>query len=1693
MTVNHLMGSDYFLNNRRKTTNQLQKTLEKLSSGYQINRAADDAARLAISEKARTIIKGLEQGTKNINDGISYLHTQDGSAQEIHNILHRLEALAVQSANGTYDEVDRNTLDCEYRQLIEEIGHITDTSNFNELPLFEKHLESYGLKEGAVSHNESVTIDRTKSPLVIGFTLDGKQQEAVIDIPYGTYPADELADMIDTKLYKEYPNLIIGLNKDNQFTMQSEPGKLDYIGGPGAGLFYDSTIGSSDGYLLGVTVFQTDNAKLHIEAGANDEMSFRVGTDDTKYTITLDEGKYTRSELIDHINAKITESGIPGEIRAVPETNKDGGKIIGLASKSTITGLSGNFIKMDNKSSPIYDIACYGYVNNTQSVLTGKKALTADTEILRGRNEYFTLDLKWYGEDGSAESRRVQIDLLDASENEKVYASPDDIIARINEQLGDDLPFTASLDGAGRITIKSDQYGNKCSVDLVESAAPSKYMVYDLFDSGSLIKVKPSAETSKYVPASVTGKKNIGTSVVIPTDENELEFTVATDSGNETIKVSVAAGTYTSSSLQTALNDSLAQNHPDIASKLKFTVGENVCLSANGLGGADIKSVSASSGASGYSRLIGGMYYTDNYKIEQGKEEEYQSSSGTTPSGKPAVTETSGSSVDAVNYYDRTTRTNQAQYNYINYNPVTAINKSGYLDEEDLGESFVGDETQYYKPATLEMKGVLNQYEIDGASRKEITLDLTVMTPDNADKVINIVIPKGSTKSQAVNIVKKAVDGYAEVSTSGNDITFTSVAKGPGVSFGYGGSFCYTAQKSSYASNPKADIDAEHNRVYIPSSMTIPDVASQLPYEVTADNDRFVFKAGNTTYDLTLEHKTYTSAADFAAELNAKIAQADGGAPKTTAAASGKSIVITGPSRESGTVKMDSSSTCTIYKTKVVTSTDGNSSYNPQTGKIEKPAEMTATGFNSHFPMTVTSANNQITFTYSSPDETKNYSLTIPDGTYSTPEAAAAKISELVAADPDLSSKVSVSYNSAKGLVFKTVKGGDGYSISNLGGTSRLNEYVHKATVGNRGEVDLTTNKVVYPASLTNDKFGTLFNGNGMEVTSSNKHVALMVNGTTVEFDLNEGDYVGTSGMNDIVSQLQNGFASSGLSVSLSGTTLEMVTDAKGGAQSISMNNTLNTSTIFKQAKSVGNPTTVNRTDARCSITGKNKITSIEIHDYDNTMSFEYSTTSANGTPVSGKVDISIPAGSYTADTLVTALQTAIDDKLGEGQLTVSRSSGYISIKGTEASDTSTIRNFSGRLFDNVFQNVSYTSVSVHTETKGTSSGSKVSYIVGRNNLRPVSEDEIASGSNVVIYTGLNDEVTFDLEYGGQKHTISFKIPAGDYSPQRIADEVEKAGRAEIAKLTDHTGQPFPADFFNASIGLSEMGVPENNTGISSADKLVLWCKLPDDGRNGDVSAVIDGVRGNSAYRIFYDATRSPQPSVFTGKPDLTNGITIGEDNDTIGFELDGMPTSLSIPRGTYESIDELTAVLNNNLENMGSIVRVSDRRGHITFYTIENGEYVFGKFTGNAAEDLIYGGEGRDSDTEIGIHTGRRTDSYIYYDKLRIDEHLMRINTTGVSTAERASKAISRLEAANSMLAKERAVSGANENRSQHSLNNNINYIENLTASESRMRDADMAKQFADFNKFRILGQVQNSVFGQMRTIHNSALNLLA
>lgn len=145
----------------------LGKSIEKLSSGLRINRASDDAAGLAISEKMRGQINGLTQASRNAQDGISLMQTAEGSVNETHSMLQRMKTLAVQAANGTYTNSDRKLIDKELQELKKEINRIAKDTEFNGMTLLDG---SFDKKKGSDGLNLQVG---NKANQIISVDIEG--------------------------------------------------------------------------------------------------------------------------------------------------------------------------------------------------------------------------------------------------------------------------------------------------------------------------------------------------------------------------------------------------------------------------------------------------------------------------------------------------------------------------------------------------------------------------------------------------------------------------------------------------------------------------------------------------------------------------------------------------------------------------------------------------------------------------------------------------------------------------------------------------------------------------------------------------------------------------------------------------------------------------------------------------------------------------------------------------------------------------------------------------------------------------------------------------------------------------------------------------------------------------------------------------------------------------------------------------------------------------------------------------------------------------------------------------------------------------------------------------------------------------------------------------------------------------------
>ena len=193
MRINHNISALNAWRSMDQVNQSMGKTLERLSSGLRINRAGDDAAGLAISEKMRGQIKGLETAVKNAQDSISLIQTAEGALTETHSILQRMRELAVQAASDTNTDVDRNQIQLELDQLREEIDRISRTTEFNTQKLLDGKIESFrGSEDIKVVTGGNINVgaklfSETLSTTVSGITLPDTTLSTTVSGITGTF------------------------------------------------------------------------------------------------------------------------------------------------------------------------------------------------------------------------------------------------------------------------------------------------------------------------------------------------------------------------------------------------------------------------------------------------------------------------------------------------------------------------------------------------------------------------------------------------------------------------------------------------------------------------------------------------------------------------------------------------------------------------------------------------------------------------------------------------------------------------------------------------------------------------------------------------------------------------------------------------------------------------------------------------------------------------------------------------------------------------------------------------------------------------------------------------------------------------------------------------------------------------------------------------------------------------------------------------------------------------------------------------------------------------------------------------------------------------------------------------------------------------------------------------------------------
>ena len=282
MIINHNMNAMNAHRNMGSTTSAQGKSMEKLSSGLRINRAGDDAAGLAISEKMRSQIRGLNQASRNAQDGISMIQTAEGALSETHAIGQRMRELAVQSANGTYTDEDRELINQEFNQLKSEIDRIANDTEFNGSKVINGNLSSKEIVAG------TVTVEKTGTGITTGMAnvtdADLEFGDAANLLGEGTFTFNVAVDVNGAIKLDLYDNS--SFNDNKEYVMESIT--IDDVGADigQTGKSVGATIGGVDFVLNLETLekskeinFKIENTAQTKDSGAGVELQVGANKD----------------------------------------------------------------------------------------------------------------------------------------------------------------------------------------------------------------------------------------------------------------------------------------------------------------------------------------------------------------------------------------------------------------------------------------------------------------------------------------------------------------------------------------------------------------------------------------------------------------------------------------------------------------------------------------------------------------------------------------------------------------------------------------------------------------------------------------------------------------------------------------------------------------------------------------------------------------------------------------------------------------------------------------------------------------------------------------------------------------------------------------------------------------------------------------------------------------------------------------------------------------------------------------------------------------------------------------------------------------------------------------------------------------------------------------------------------------------
>ncbi len=1574
----HNLTAMFTADQLKVTGTKKQKSMEKLSSGYRINRAADDAAGLSISETMRKKIRGLKQGEQNTADGVSWVQIGDGALEEVDDMLHRMNELCIKSLNGTMSKSDRSALQQEFDQIRTEIDRVSITTKFNEQDIFQqmsRYVEQ-GNKKWDEEKIHNVVVP--KNTLIVNYTMNPNEEprSATITVPEGMYTTRELIDIMNEELFEDEVaggGMYLKHQKGGTVDLYLDGGNdIDKIGGGLSYLFDDVFYGGNNGMLLGTTVFENDSAKLGIVAGRNDEMSFDVIDSYTRATQTVNirfiPGNYTRQQLIDELNNQLIDAGTGVRASTYGQSIKVG------SEDAIITRFKGNMFKIDSDgrkyTSVFYDNTYYGDVSMTAGVYKGANIFPEDPRDAEHRQvviDSHNNTLVFEDTNGNGKTTTVTIPdgsySLDEIKNKlnELFADPDG-----DSSTDDSLDLKVSIVNGPRykgLKITSQIKGVGSDVGLVEdgrSTALSTLFKDRVINNYSINYSRYTSNVSSSSTAVIQGGKvftSSGDNVTLPfeltSSNNKFKLSLMDeDDSTVTTEVTVAEGTYDSASDLAAAVDAAIKNAinssttiksrfgDDIADKINVTVPNNRLRIAADASSPVIRiGLNSVSGNTGYSDLF---------------------------TGPSTVTTTQlgvGSTVTTNTPYTSSTTIDSTNNKLVLWIGTRNSTNSSYW-------------TGTYA----------NRYEI------------TLPTGNVADN-----------KQAILDAINNSVDKNIWLSGSNRQdgsSTYKGVSRDTGKTTIHEGS-------------------TEHHEKAATMSLNMPELSTGITIDGNNNKISLSVKSTNTgtvNKNLTIPSGTYTKD-QFINTLQSVLDGAFGiGYGGLDVSYTNNTLVFT--------VRIDANEQYSGQDSDVNV---GNTSYTYNSFMHSNAAGYQTLGKMEN-NIAIEEDKNKFTLTYTDalhPSSYQTASIYLDPGSYTRDELIAHMNTKFADAG------VPITASSSSGMLRLT---------TNRGGLSnRVN-----------CNYDKSANSAM-PA-IFGEKKGVV-----AQFDSSNKLV--------ISTDQTYLNYLRITSESNMGSVFQK--------------SLESSATVGPGSTDAPKRSYLQSATLPEQ---------------------------ITIDQWNNDLKLTY-----NANSKSTAVSVTVADGTYTrqelADELTSKINDALHDKGETHDIIVEvkndslritagdRGSSYYftdwnlygayrsyytdTVDTGEGSASSFYYYNAGDFFDKVINRVTEsTTVLSAKDTDGTTrvtSDPQSPAIVGRKDV--VSEP-------VEIRKNVDDTLTLDITRGNESKTITIKIAPGQYDADSLKNELQSKIDEALAEGDIEIGGNV------IEPGTIKVGVGGISTGVVGAiDDKSLNFRIDTTKLHQEGTWTVDGIGGNAAFSIFYQTDEEPKPAYFKGGKDITQGVEIKDGQDKLVFDLDDVTYELDIPHGKYNS-DQLTQVLNDLLEEQAIPLTAECYKyeGVLRFTHNELGHHEISNVGGNAKSELFSNITDRKEEEKgpVWIQMSDEVGDGLNIDRPMMNATALKLSQASVASVRSAGHTLDMLSYALERVSDVRATFGAEQNRMEHTINNTQNAVENLTAAESRIRDADMATEMVRLSVSQILEQAGFSMLAQQNQSRQSVLNLL-